>query len=149
MRRILALLTGGVLLLVSCADFTPPAEPSGVVWGVPYTAQVVPEGSLGVYSGYTTGYRVKVQASSQDAWVIAHELTHVWQWQHGTPAVWQGATCSRQPAWHCTNREAQADAVADAALAANCGPGDFGWPAGRVMGCLLPDPASVQPAGRP
>jgi hypothetical protein len=146
MRRLFALLTGGVLLLGSCADFIPPAEPSGVAWGVPYLAQIVPHGSLGVYSGYTTGYRVRVdEAVSQDPFTVYHELTHVWQAAHGTPAVWQGASCSHQPAWHCTAREAQADAVADAALAAHCLPGDVRWPSGTVTGCALPDPAAVRP----
>lgn len=145
MKRLTAPLVGA--FLVGCGVILPPAAPSGTAWGIPYVAEIVPDGSLDPLDGYATGYRVRVEAQyAGDVFLIAHELAHVWQWRHKRlMSEWRGVPCAVQPASHCNPREAHADAVGLAVLRAGCGPGDLGWPGGTVTGCRLPDPAEVRP----
>lgn len=108
---------------------------------------MVPAGSLDPFDGYAVAYRVRVEVPfAADVFLIAHELTHVWQWHHRRlMSEWAGAPCAVQPASHCSAREAHADAVALAVVAAGCGAGDLGWPGGAVTGCAVPDPVSIRP----
>lgn len=140
------LLPSLTLLLVGCGLLVPPVSPLRV-WGIPYTAEVVPAGALDPYEGFTTAYHVEIeQPFTADTFLIAHELAHVWQWhRRRLMREWAGVPCAAQPAHHCNPREAHADAVALAVLAAGCLPGDLGWPGGAVSGCALPDPGFTPP----
>lgn len=147
MKRILAPILGAVFL-TGCGTVLPPLQPSGTVWGIPYTLQIVPDTRLAPLLGQATGHRIELTQRAQGSlFAFAHELTHVWQWVHGLPVRWIGQPCLVQPAHHCgqLGLEAQADAVAVAILQAGCTWGDLGL-AGLVSnGCVLPDPATVQP----
>ncbi|GGL18199.1 hypothetical protein [Deinococcus radiotolerans] len=131
-------------LLTGCGQLLPPSSPTRA-WGVPYTALVVPDGSLNPFDGRADGYRVRIEARhASNTFLIAHELTHVWTWHHKRlMREWEGVPCAVQPAWHCTAREAHADAVAQAVVAAGCSAGDLGWPGVPPTGCTLPDPDDV------
>ncbi|GGR63000.1 hypothetical protein GCM10008959_26370 [Deinococcus seoulensis] len=143
MLRFLPLLA---LLLAGCGLLVPPVSPLRA-WGVPFMAEVVPAGALAPFQGFATAYHVRVEAPyTADVFLVAHELAHVWQWHHrNLMRDWAGVPCAVQVPGHCTPREAHADAVALAVLAAGCLPGDLGWPGGAVSGCVLPDPASIRP----
>lgn len=141
MKTLLPLL--GAFFLSACGSLLPPLS-GPQAWGVPYTAILAPPGSLAPFQARTVGYRVEVEQAS--TFLVAHELTHVWQWHHRTLArEFAGHPCPMQPDWNCTPLEAQADTVALAVIAAGCLPGDLGWPGEPESGCLLPDPAGVRP----
>jgi len=143
MKRYFASLAGA--FLVGCGFVLPPAQPSGIAWGIPFVAEAVPDGALDPLDGYAVGYRVQVEAQYVgSAFLIAHELAHVWQWHHKRLlGEWRDVPCAVQVASRCNAREAHADAFAVAFIQAGCLPGDLGWPGGTVTGCRVPDPQNV------
>ncbi|CAM4435590.1 DUF4157 domain-containing protein [Deinococcus marmoris] len=133
-----------LLLLTACAPNLPPDSPT--VWGLPYQALQVPDGSLAPLAAFASRNTVRIEAGQVSTRMVAHELTHIWQQAHqAVPVAFLGAPCLRQPAWNCNALEAHADAVGEAAVQAGCGPGDFGWPDGQITGCRIPDPLEVKP----
>ena len=145
MKRLIAPLVG--VFLMGCGMVLPPVAPSGTAWGIPYVAEIVPDGSLDPLDGYAVGYRVRVEAQyAGNTFLIAHELAHVWQWHHKRMmSEWRGVPCAVQAADRCTAHEAHADAVATAAARAGCLPGDLGWPGAAPSGCRLPHPSEIHP----
>lgn len=143
----MAPLSGALLLLMACGTLLPPAAPSGRAWGVPYTLAYIPAGSLSPLYGQTIGHQVQIDERARgNLFVLAHELTHVYDWVHGLPVRWIGQPCAVQPASHCglSGVEAHADAVAIAVMRAGCNAGDLGIPDVTPSGCILPDPLWVR-----
>lgn len=135
------------IVLSSCGIVTPPATPDGVAWGVPYTAQIVPNGSLAPFAAVTRGYHVRIENRyAENVFVIAHELAHVYTWHHKLNlSAWRGVPCGDGMEDRCNAAEAYADAVADAVLDADCALGDLGWPGAAPSGCRLPHPSEIHP----
>lgn len=145
MKKVLLASLVGAFLLSGCGRFAPPGPPNALVWGLAYHARIVPAGTLGPYGGQAGAFTVLIDERYLNPFMVAHEVTHVWQTRHGVPLAFTGAACLVQPEAHCTPAEAHADAVALEVIAARCDLGDLGWPGQPRTACRLPDPAQVRP----